>query len=111
VIGPVYTPTDKRGHGFGSAVTIAAADWAYTAGAKDVVLFTDLANPYPTRSTNVLAFARSLISYESTSPSRCSFRPRCGGAECVWRRGGLGGACMKFGCALVSASSTASLVP
>jgi RimJ/RimL family protein N-acetyltransferase len=45
VIGPVYTPTDKRGHGFGSAVTAAAADWAYTAGAKDVVLFTDLANP------------------------------------------------------------------
>jgi GNAT superfamily N-acetyltransferase len=44
-IGPVYTPTDQRGHGFGSAVTAAAADWAYTAGAKDVVLFTDLANP------------------------------------------------------------------
>ncbi|MBO0878964.1 MAG: GNAT family N-acetyltransferase [Mycobacterium sp.] len=44
-IGPVYTPTDKRGHGFGSAVTAAAAAWAYAAGAKDVVLFTDLANP------------------------------------------------------------------
>lgn len=45
VIGPVYTPTDKRGHGFGSAVTAAAANWACAAGAKDVVLFTDLANP------------------------------------------------------------------
>jgi predicted GNAT family acetyltransferase len=44
-IGPVYTPTDKRGHGFGSAATAAAADWAYAAGAKDVVLFADLANP------------------------------------------------------------------
>jgi predicted GNAT family acetyltransferase len=44
-IGPVYTPTDKRGHGFGSAVTAAAADWAYGVGAKHVVLFADLANP------------------------------------------------------------------
>jgi predicted GNAT family acetyltransferase len=44
-IGPVYTPIDRRGHGFGSAVTAAAADWAYAAGAKDVVLFADLANP------------------------------------------------------------------
>lgn len=44
-IGPVYTPIDKRGHGFGLAVTAAAADWAYAAGAKDVVLFADLANP------------------------------------------------------------------
>ena len=44
-IKPVYTPTDKRGNGFGSAVTAAAAAWARDAGADDVVLFTDLANP------------------------------------------------------------------
>jgi predicted GNAT family acetyltransferase len=44
-IGPVYTRMDKRGHKFGSAVTAAAAVWANAAGAKDVVLFTDLANP------------------------------------------------------------------
>ena len=44
-IGPVYTPTDRRGNGYGSAVTAAAALWAREHGAKDVVLFTDVANP------------------------------------------------------------------
>ena len=44
-IGPVYTPIELRGHGYGSAVTAAAAQWAINAGAVDLVLFTDLANP------------------------------------------------------------------
>jgi GNAT superfamily N-acetyltransferase len=44
-IGPVFTPGEHRGHGYGSAVTAAAAQWADTAGADQVVLFTDLANP------------------------------------------------------------------
>jgi RimJ/RimL family protein N-acetyltransferase len=44
-VGPVYTPPERRGHGFGSAVTAAASRWALDAGARDVVLFTDLANP------------------------------------------------------------------
>lgn len=44
-IGPVYTPSDRRGRGFGSAVTAAAAQLARQTGAADVVLFTDLANP------------------------------------------------------------------
>jgi GNAT superfamily N-acetyltransferase len=44
-IGPVYTPPQYRGHGYGSAVTAAAAGWARQAGAKHVVLCTDLANP------------------------------------------------------------------
>ncbi len=44
-IGPVYTPPDRRNHGYGSAVTAAAAAWARQAGAQHVVLFTDLANP------------------------------------------------------------------
>jgi predicted GNAT family acetyltransferase len=44
-IGPVYTMPQYRGHGYGSAVTAAAADWAQQAGAKHVVLSTDLANP------------------------------------------------------------------
>jgi GNAT superfamily N-acetyltransferase len=44
-IGPVYTPVELRGHGYGSAVTAAAAQWAIDAGAADLVLFTDLANP------------------------------------------------------------------
>lgn len=41
----VYTPPACRGHGYGSAVTAAASRWALDAGASDVVLFTDLANP------------------------------------------------------------------
>jgi GNAT superfamily N-acetyltransferase len=44
-IGPVYTPPDVRGRGFGSAVTAAACRWALAAGAAQVVLFADLANP------------------------------------------------------------------
>jgi GNAT superfamily N-acetyltransferase len=44
-IGPVYTPPGSRGRGYGSAVTAAGARWARVAGATDVVLFTDLANP------------------------------------------------------------------
>lgn len=46
-IGPVYTQPQHRGHGYGSAVTAAAAGWARQAGAEHVVLFTDLANPIP----------------------------------------------------------------
>lgn len=44
-IAPVYTVPQHRGHGYGSAVTAAAAGWARQAGAEHVVLFTDLANP------------------------------------------------------------------
>ncbi|HEU0088254.1 MAG TPA: GNAT family N-acetyltransferase [Pseudonocardiaceae bacterium] len=46
-IGPVYTLPEHRGHGYGSAVTAAAAGWARQAGARHVVLLTDLANPVP----------------------------------------------------------------
>jgi predicted GNAT family acetyltransferase len=44
-IGPVYTPLSHRGRGYGSAVTAAAASCALRAGARHVVLNTDLANP------------------------------------------------------------------
>ncbi|MGD9526926.1 GNAT family N-acetyltransferase [Pseudonocardia sp.] len=44
-VGPVYTPSAHRGHGYGTAVTAAATAWALDAGARDVVLFTDLSNP------------------------------------------------------------------
>jgi RimJ/RimL family protein N-acetyltransferase len=44
-IGPVFTPLTHRGHGYGSAVTAAAADLAHRSGTPDVVLFADLANP------------------------------------------------------------------
>ncbi|MDN5748807.1 MAG: GNAT family N-acetyltransferase [Pseudonocardia sp.] len=44
-VGPVYTPPESRGRGYGTAVTAAATAWACAAGARDVVLFTDLTNP------------------------------------------------------------------
>ncbi|MGQ0717968.1 MAG: GNAT family N-acetyltransferase [Pseudonocardiales bacterium] len=49
-IAPVYTLPQHRGNGYGSAVTAAAAGRARQAGAKQVVLFTDLTNPV----TNVI---------------------------------------------------------
>jgi GNAT superfamily N-acetyltransferase len=44
-IGPVYTPPQRRGRGYGAAVTAAASELARRRGAASVVLFTDLANP------------------------------------------------------------------
>jgi len=44
-IGPVYTPPDLRGRGFGGAATAAITQAALDDGAEGVVLFTDLANP------------------------------------------------------------------
>jgi RimJ/RimL family protein N-acetyltransferase len=41
----VYTPPELRGRGYAGAVTSAVSQAALDAGAADVVLFTDLANP------------------------------------------------------------------
>ena len=44
-VGQVYTPPELRRRGYGAAVTTAATQAAFAAGATDVLLFTDLANP------------------------------------------------------------------
>jgi RimJ/RimL family protein N-acetyltransferase len=44
-VAPVYTPPEHRAHGYGSAATAAVSQHARDAGAQDVILFTDLANP------------------------------------------------------------------
>ncbi len=44
-IGPVYTPSDLRGRGYGSAVTAAASKQLLDAGYDYCFLYTDLANP------------------------------------------------------------------
>ncbi|MFD3873124.1 GNAT family N-acetyltransferase [Streptomyces sp. NPDC058623] len=44
-IGPVYTPPGERGRGYAAGVTHAATEGARAAGATEVLLFTDLANP------------------------------------------------------------------
>ncbi|WP_431680184.1 GNAT family N-acetyltransferase [Kitasatospora sp. KL5] len=44
-IGPVYTPAALRGRGYASGVVAAASAHASAAGADEVLLYTDLANP------------------------------------------------------------------
>lgn len=44
-IGPVYTPPALRGRGYAAGITHAATGAARAAGAQEVLLFTDLANP------------------------------------------------------------------
>jgi GNAT superfamily N-acetyltransferase len=44
-VAPVYTPREWRGRGYGGAVTATVTRAALDAGATDVVLFTDRANP------------------------------------------------------------------
>ena len=44
-IGPVYTPPELRGRGYGAAVTAAVTQEALDLGAREVVLYTDLTNP------------------------------------------------------------------
>lgn len=44
-VAPVYTPARHRGKGYAAAVTAAVSQAALDAGAGEVVLFTDLANP------------------------------------------------------------------
>ena len=44
-VNAVYTPPQMRGRGYGAAVTSTVTQAALDAGADDVVLFTDLANP------------------------------------------------------------------
>jgi GNAT superfamily N-acetyltransferase len=44
-VSAVYTPPELRGRGYGGAATAAVTSAALAAGAREVVLFTDLANP------------------------------------------------------------------
>jgi GNAT superfamily N-acetyltransferase len=44
-VGPVYTPPALRGRGYASAATAEASRRARAAGAEEVLLYTDLANP------------------------------------------------------------------
>ena len=44
-VGPVYTPPQWRGRGYGGAVTAAISELALARDAGSVILFTDLANP------------------------------------------------------------------
>jgi len=80
-VAPVYTPARLRNRGYAAAVTAAVSRAALDAGANDVVLFTDLANPTsnalyqrlgyrPVQDRVVMSFA---VSAPDPQPNR---RPR-----------------------------------
>ncbi|MDJ0380194.1 GNAT family N-acetyltransferase [Streptomyces sp. G-G2] len=56
-VGPVYTPPGERGHGYAAGATHAATLAARAAGAAEVLLFTDLANPTSNRLYPRLGYA------------------------------------------------------
>jgi RimJ/RimL family protein N-acetyltransferase len=55
-VAPVYTPPAHRGRGYGAAATAAVARAALDAGAREVLLYTDLANPTSNRLYARLGF-------------------------------------------------------
>jgi GNAT superfamily N-acetyltransferase len=48
-VAPVYTPPEHRGRGYAAAATAVVSRAALLAGAREVLLFTDLANPTSNR--------------------------------------------------------------
>jgi len=48
-IAPVYTPPERRGRGYAAGATAAVTRAALDAGAREVLLYTDLANPTANR--------------------------------------------------------------
>jgi RimJ/RimL family protein N-acetyltransferase len=48
-IAPVYTPPEHRGHGYAAGATAAATRAALDRGVREVILYTDLANPTSNR--------------------------------------------------------------
>jgi len=48
-VAPVYTPPEHRGRGYGAAATAAVTLAAVGAGVRDLLLYTDLANPTSNR--------------------------------------------------------------
>jgi predicted GNAT family acetyltransferase len=57
-IGPVYTPPQHRRHGYASSAVAAASRRALAAGARQCMLFTDLANPTSNRIYATVGFRR-----------------------------------------------------
>lgn len=63
-IGPVYTPPEHRGHGYGSAVTAAVTADRLAAGRRFCFLYTDLANPTSNKIYEALGYRRVCDSLE-----------------------------------------------
>jgi GNAT superfamily N-acetyltransferase len=82
-IGSVYTPPEHRRHGYGAAVTATLSRAALDAGARHVVLFTDLANPTSNSIYQRLGYRplsdRLVLGFSGRTPSAPS-RDRSGTA-------------------------------
>jgi uncharacterized protein len=63
-IGPVYTPPEHRGRGYGSAVTAAVTRDRLAAGSRFCFLYTDLANPISNKIYEALGYRRVCESRE-----------------------------------------------
>jgi GNAT superfamily N-acetyltransferase len=55
-IGPVYTPPERRGHGFAAALTAAVCRFSRQGGVGEILLFADLANPTSNRVYQRIGF-------------------------------------------------------
>jgi GNAT superfamily N-acetyltransferase len=68
-IAPVYTPPEHRGRGYAAGATAAATRDALEAGAREVLLYTDLANPTANRLYERLGYRgvedRVMVSFEA----------------------------------------------
>ena len=56
-IGPVYTPPERRGHGYASSLTAAASQDQLGRGRRFVFLFTDLSNPTSNKIYRSIGYA------------------------------------------------------
>jgi GNAT superfamily N-acetyltransferase len=72
-VGPVYTPPELRGRGYGGAATAAVSQAARDVGAQEVVLYTDLANPTSNDLYQRLGYRpvedRVVLSYQPPGPA------------------------------------------
>jgi RimJ/RimL family protein N-acetyltransferase len=72
-VGPVYTPPGLRGRGYAGAATAAVSQAALGAGATEVVLYTDLANPTSNALYERLGYVpvedRVVLTFERRGPT------------------------------------------
>lgn len=57
-LGPVYTPPDRRAHGYATSAVAAASEAALARGAHTCMLFTDLSNPTSNRIYAAVGYER-----------------------------------------------------
>lgn len=92
----VYTPKGLRGRGYAGAATAAVSRAALDAGAGDVILFADLANPVSTGLYQRLGYVpvRDHVTLSFTDPDPSSPRNPCGTRDAApsGARGGPGAA-------------------